>query len=320
MVIYSIKNIMDNIVDIYNLNNLKIDDDYFTIKIIFEKNKIYSLEINGELQNKNKIDSYYYNSHRFIINLYDIIKDYGYNNKQISIKFKIYNINDSIIDYRSDNIAGISLYDGQIINDCIKKKFQINLQVLFEKITGSIQINIHKIKQSEKIYNNINYEYLEILETFNEHYFLHLDDISYLRIKKYSLCFDEMPIQINKIIKTYELPFISSTSTEGTIEIECYKNCSEYLYYIITKINYNGYIIDFVQNNKCICDEYTMLDYIKTDNKFYNRKKKCRCFINKIYKLLTELNLGTIKIKKNIFEQKLNFCGYISKFLFELTN
>jgi hypothetical protein len=300
---------MNNIVDIYNLDNLKTDCSYFTIKITFDNDKIHSLEIDGELHNKNKININYFNKFRPIFNLYDIIDDYGYDNILIGIKFKIHNINTQII-YRSENMYESSVYDDEIIIDkIVNKNFKIEFRkyMTIEKITGSIQINIYELKQSNISpysfkYSDLEY-YSEKFRIPNNFYILKLDT-PYFKIHKAYTDLN-IPKCVNKIFKNYEIPFIHN-NVEGTIQLECYCNCSIYLYYLITKIVYNGTIIDIVQNNKCACNEYSVLDYIKTSSKFYNRKKKCLCFLIKLNNLLKELKLYHVFIKKDIFKEKLN--------------
>lgn len=304
----------DKIVDIYNLDNLKTDCSYFTIKITFDNDKIYSLEIDGESHNKNKIKLNYYNKQRLVLNLYDIIDDYGYDNILIGMKFKIYNMYTQII-YRSENINENSLYDDEIIIDnIINENFKIEFRkyISDEKITGSIQINIYELKQSNITpytfkysdfkYSNIEY-YSGKINIPNNFYVLKLDT-SYFKIYKDYVNLN-ISNRVNKIIKIYEIPFIQH-NIEGTIQLECYSNCPIYFYYLITKIVYNGTIIDTVQNNKCMCNEYSALDYIKTSSKFYNRKKKCWCFLYKLYNLLTDFKLYYIYIKKDIIKQILN--------------
>jgi hypothetical protein len=223
--------------------------------------------------------------------------------------------------YTSYNIHENSVYDGEIIiDDIINDKFQIEFRKTssIEKITGYIQINIYELQQSnisrhESIRCFTQY-YSETLNIFNNHYILKLDT-PYFKINKNFVNLD-IKNRINKVIKKYELPFYQK-NIEGTVQIECYSNCSKYLYYIITKIVYNGTIIETIQNNKCNCDEYNALDFIKTESIFYNRKKKCWCFQTKLYTLLKELKIECILIKKDDILQILNLkemCEIISYF------
>lgn len=298
----------DKIVDIYNLDNLKSDFNYFTIKITFENNKIYSLEIDGELHNKNKLDRLI-SKNIFIINLYDIIDEYGYDCMLIGIKFKIHNINKQII-YSSNNKYEQSIYDGQIILDDIDDKFEIQIAKLSEqnskKITGSIQIDIYELLESKKSHHESIRSYTQYYyDPFDVHDFCCLKlPTPYLKILKYNVKLD-IPDKINKCIRKYEIPFVEK-NMEGTIQLECYSNCSKYFYYVITKIVYNGTIIDCMQNYKCDCSEYASLDYIRTDNKFSNKIKMCWCFLNKLYKIIKELKLEFIFIKKEDLIKSLN--------------
>lgn len=303
----------DKIVDIYNLNNLKTDCNYFTMKITFDNDKIYSLEIDGETHNKNKIDINYYNKNIIILDLYKILEDYGFDNQLFGIKFKIHNINLQIT-YISYHIYEESVYDGEIVIDnIINHKFKIEFRKILhtEKITGYIQLNIYELINILPLLPN---KYNETLKILNNLYILNLDT-QYFKINKNFVNLD-IKNRINKVIKKYELPFYQK-NIEGTVQIECYSNCSKYFYYIITRIVYNGTIIETIQNNKCNCDEYNALDFIKTESIFYNREKKCRCFLTKLYKLLKELKIESIFIKKNDILQNLNLkemCEIMSYF------
>lgn len=294
----------DKIVNIYDLDNLKTDCNYFTIKITFENDKIYSLEIDGESHNKNKI-IIIPSSKILFLNLYDIIEDYGYDYMLVGIKFKIHNIN-TPIGYRTYKKSEKSIYDGQIIIDDIQEKFQIDL-IKGEKISGSVQINIYELMRS-KISHHDNFRnysqfYMEPFDISSNFYCLKLLT-SYLKIFKHNVKLD-IPGKINKCIRKYEIPFVEK-NMEGTIQLECYINCSRYIYYVISRIAYNGAIIDTIQNNKCDCSEYATLDYIKTDNKFTNRIKSCWCFLDKVYRIFGELKLYCIFIKKEDLIKSLN--------------
>lgn len=297
----------DKIVDIYNLDSLKSDCNYFTMRITLENSKIHSFEIDGESHNKNKINIHQSQKMLFI-NLYDIIEEYNYDCTLIGIKFKIHNINQEI-SYVSSMKSDKSIYDGQIIIDDIYDKFQIQFYKSSEneKITGSIQINIYELAESRKsqhenIRNYLQY-YYDVLDV-NEFCYLKIPTIYFKILKNYVKL--DIPLKCNKVVKKYEIPFIQK-NIEGTVQLECYSNCSIYFYYVITRIVYNGSIIDTTQNYKCDCSEYTTLDYIRTDNKFTNKIKMCWCFLDKLYKILKELKLYTIYIKKEDLIKRLNF-------------
>ena len=68
----------DNIIDIYDLSNLKVDLDYMTIKFIFELGQLVGLEIDDEPYNIKKI-SHRFNTYKYFFDLYPILDEYGYN-------------------------------------------------------------------------------------------------------------------------------------------------------------------------------------------------------------------------------------------------
>jgi hypothetical protein len=296
----------DKIINIYNLDNLKTDCNYFTMRITIENDKIYSFEIDGEMHNKNKIkilkDSLYSSK----LELSHIIKDYGYNSCLIGIKFIIYNI-DTFIDYRSITFNGC-IYDGQIIIDNIGDIFELEIGKKFPIVNGYIQINIYELKTS--IEKNLGYNYLYNCRHDNEYinpdkYFYNLKSTTiYFKIlyENMNQCIKKYK-NLNKLIKIVEIPF-TSNNKEGLLHIEMYKPCSSYCCCLITKIVYDENIIDTVQNNKCNCNHYELLDYIKTDNKFFNKQKMCYCFAEKLFKKLRELDIVSYKIDKKIFIDK----------------
>lgn len=307
---------MDNkIIDIYNVNNLKTDCKYFTMRITILNNEIYSFEIDGETHNKNKIKFEKDKTVLKILKLSQIIKEYGYNENLIGIKFILHNI-DSPVYYKS-TIFSDDIYNGQIIFDNIINIFDI----MFEQklpINGYVQINIYKLKILSRISVNdyliLDYEYIN-----PDKYFYNLKSSTfYFKIKSYNINkYIKEYNNFNKLIKIDEIPF-TSNNKEGTLQIEMYKPCNNYYCCLITKINYNGYIIDMIQNIKCNCIGYELLDYIKTENKFYNRQKMCICFAKKLYLKLNEINIKYYKIHKNILNNKfyMNSDGGIQRYFY----
>jgi hypothetical protein len=79
----------NKIIDIYNLDKLKSDSDYFTMRITIQNDEICSLEIDGETHNKNKIIITKKKTYSTILDINNIITEHGYNNCMIGIKFKI---------------------------------------------------------------------------------------------------------------------------------------------------------------------------------------------------------------------------------------
>lgn len=298
------------IVDIYDLDNLKTDCEYKTIRINIIDDKIYSLEIDREIHNINKIEI----SETKLLTILDfteIIKKYCYYGCLIGIKFILQNI-ETHVKFNSE-IFHDYIYDGQIIIDKINDIFELEIYKKSPITNGYIQINIYKLKlfsDEYKIMNSL-YNCRHDNEYVNpDKYFYNLKSTT-LFIK---LSYDHMNTIIkeykhnNKLIKTIEIPFLSN-NIEGTLQCELYKPCKYYCYFLIIKIIYNGSIIDTIQNTKCNCIEYELQDYIKTHNKFFNRQKMCLCFVRKLFFKLNNMNIKYYKIDKNILIDEL----YINK-------
>jgi hypothetical protein len=294
---------MDNkIIDIYNLDNLKTDCKYFTMRITILNDEIYSFEIDGETHNKNKINIIKNKTFSNILELSQIIKEYGYNETLIGIKFILHNI-DTPVNYKS-TIFTDDIYNGQIIYDNIINIFELNIGKKLPIINGYVQINIYKLKILLKISVNdyliLDYEYINP----DKYFYNFKSSTFYFKVKYNNMNkFIKEYNNFNKLIKIDEISF-TSNNKEGTLQIEMYKPCKNYYCCLITKINYNGYIIDMIQNIKCNCIEYELLEYIKTENKFYNRQKMCICFAKKKYLKLNEINIKYYKIDKNILINK----------------
>lgn len=301
----------NKIVDIYNLDNLKTDTYYKTFRITFENDLIYSFEIDEELHSKNKIKPIETKPYLDIFDLTNIIKEYIYNECLIGIKFIIHNIETSV--KFNSNVFSDYIYDGQIVIDNIIKNKYFELEIGKKLLikNGYIQINIYKLKSTilfdeNKIINSVytcrhNNEYVN-----PDKYFYNLKSTT-LFIKLPYRNIDKLKCNIkhsDRLIKTIEIPF-TSNNNEGTLHVEMYRPCKDYYYFLITKIIYNGSIIDSVQNNKCYCVEYKLQDYIKTHNKFFNRQKMCLCFARKLSFKLNEMNIKFYKIDKNILIDKL---------------
>jgi hypothetical protein len=296
----------DKIIDIYDLDNLKTNCNYFTMRITISNDKIYSFEIDGESHNINKINTVKTDKFSNVFELSHIIKDYGYNECLIGIKFQTHNI-DTFKRFKSTFFCDY-IYDGQIIIDNIKDIFELDIGKKFPILNGHIQIYIYELKISLDENKSVN----SLYNCIHDNEYIHPDKY-YYNLKSTTLYFKitygTMDRHIreyknsNKLIKTIEIPF-TSNNKEGTLQIEMYKPCTSYCCCLITKIIYNEYIIDTVQNNKCNCIQYELLDYIKTDNIFYNRQKMCFCFSRKLFVKLNEMNIKYYKIDKNILTEK----------------
>lgn len=318
----------EKIVDIYNLDYLKTDCNYFTIRILFQNNQITNLEIDGETHNKKKIPlSRQMEGHRIYLRLIDIIEDYGFDLSLIGIKIN-HNINNRIR-YISNFTLDNSVYNGQVIIDHIEDKctFEFNKNSL----NGYIQINIYEILPSylkfkslnNKLFNmSISIKNIVYNSRFNNEIINRVDNYytfgrgtKYFRI--YSDCFNNLKGIKNKYIKLIELPF-TDYNKEGTLQLECYKICNSYYYFVISKIIYSGEIITTTQNTKCDCTDYQLINYVKTDNEFFNKTKMCWCHFNKINNKLRELKILNYQIEKNIFEEKLQlkFSCEINRFFY----
>ena len=60
-----------------------------------------------------------------------------------------------------------------------------------------------------------------------------------------------------------------------------------------------------IQNNKCYCANYLVLNYIKSNSLINNKLKTCKCFNQYIIDRLNELNLKNYYINKDELIRKL---------------
>lgn len=297
----------DKIINIYNLDNFKTDCNYFTIRILFQNNEIINLEIDGETHNKKKITlSQQPQSDLLFLQFIDLINEYGFDHTLIGIKIN-HNINECV-NYFSNNIRYKGVYNGQVIIDHIVDKFTFVFNKGF--LNGYIQINIYEIYscyvKSMGVYLNaivFDYNFHSVItKTINYNYRFSNRTIYFkIRSEFFQYLTDNKSIK-NKYIKLIELPFANK---EGKIHLECYKICNMYYYFVISKIIYDGEIITMTQNIKCDCIDYLLINFVKTENEFSNKIKRCTCFLNRIFKKLTELKIYEYDIPKNIFEEKL---------------
>jgi hypothetical protein len=257
-----------NIVDIYDLSDLKIDTNYLTIKIIYDSGKINYLEIDGEYHNKDIVKYNFPNS----IYLTNIIKKYNYLNTPVIIKFKIHNLINTfnyISKYSNRKPYNLLIYDEQIIYDKIS-----DLTILFVNSSyyncGSLQINIYEINNSKLL--TIPQYYI-----YKTNEFYNLESIYYIISDMYD---NQYKISFDKPIKKYIIPLVNYNKCEiGMVSLECYKINHYILCYIIDKIKLNnGEIINMTQINKCNCSEYKLYNYIKKKNIFQKKINKCECF------------------------------------------
>ena len=209
----------DNIIDIYNLDNLKVDNNYLSLKLYIENDKLSGLIIDDEPCNLNKI--------KVINKLYTtriildkIIKEFEYDECIVAIKIKIYNLNNQI-SYRGLFNAIYGIYDEQIF---IEKLSYIDIDYKCDDIpaNGYIHIIIYDIDKicldyKDKInllkysYDSINFDKLAKGQSIN-----FLGHTKYLQIHRQYINNDIS--SINKLIKIIEIS-IMNNNINGTIEI-----------------------------------------------------------------------------------------------------
>ncbi len=308
---------MANIVDIYNLDNLQINESLLTLRLTIKDDKFISLGVNGESEDLSKIFMRNAN-YNVSINLASTMKKYNYVCHLLAIKFEIYNLGN--IKFVSENCLEESLCNGQVFIDIIHTMFRLDYYINYEdKCSGYIQITLCKVfplqpklpekpKNDAHMFNELFYllgkcNYMhQYVNARNENYILNIN-VSHFRIdEKYymgsthNIC--------NKIIRKIELPFIERNSkADGALYIECYKP-SRFYYFVIEKVIYRNEVINTIQYNKCSCSQYRAKDLIKSNSEIFNRIKKCACFLH-----ILELKFA----KAGIYDIAINYYTFCDK-------
>ena len=340
------KNYSEEIVDIYNLDNIIVNNKCLRVKIFIEKKKCVQIEINDELID---FQSHIIESDNCILlRLCEILSKYNMSdaNKITLMKFKLHNINvnkDNLyIQFsKNGNLFGkidraVDIFNEQIIaTGCDEMEILLNRTQIqagnIEIITR--QIDSGKLDESDKLIGvgdkyNI-YSSLSKTECIPRDNSIIVpignnmimgDSFDMMYIAPGHLVYFEIPCGAvshsneTEQIKTIKLPATihnGKYKLDVTVVLERHKPTLFY-YYLVSQIIYNNECINMFQKTPCNCVEYKIHNYMKSKSNLHNKLKMCMCFIRQKTSQINTLTssekstLSNYEFNIDIFCEKMN--------------